>query len=374
MRLLKSLPLAFLLFMASPAGAATTLTDLTGKEITLPEKVDRFVISEGRYITALSILRPENPVEGLVGMMSPVSWTNPELEQQLFDKFPESKEIALFGGRDESSVSVEKIIDLQPQVAIFGIQDHGPGAKNSELIAQLHAAGTQVVFIDFRMDPLQNTEKSVEILGTVLSARKNADRYLEFYRNRKSAIAKRVKQLEGERPSVFLQAHVGRMDCCRGMADGMLGPFVEFAGGHNIADAVAPGPTSLHTAEFLLYENPDVWIATASGTPEEYRDGKSPVALGPGMDNKTALDSLKKGLDSPEFAALGAVQSGRAHAVWHNFYNSPLNIVALEAFARWIHPGIFTDLDPDKTMEEIWDEFVPFELRGVYTSSLSKAP
>ncbi|MEE2730589.1 MAG: ABC transporter substrate-binding protein [Pseudomonadota bacterium] len=352
--------------------AAVEITDLAGRSVSLPQPAQRFVISEGRYVLALSLLRPQQPVAGLVGMMQPVSWTYPDLEQQLFTRFPEARDIALFGHQDRSSVSVEKLIDLKPEVAIFGLHDHGPGTENAELLQQLESAGITPVFIDFRLDPLHNTVPSMRILGQVLGAEAQAEQYIAFYQQRQQAIASGLKDL-GSRPTVFLQAHAGRFECCIGMADGMLGPFVEAAGGKNIADAVAPGPTSKHTLEFLLVENPDVWIGTASGTVADRAAGKSWVALGPGMTATTATASLQAYLSSPEFQALDAVRTGRAHAVWHDFYNSPLNIVALEAFAQWLHPERFPTLDPEQTQRLIFETFTPFHWDGVATSTVPAA-
>lgn len=349
--------------------AQITITDIAGRNVVLNQAAQRFVMSEGRYIVPLSIVRPENPVAGLVGLMSNIGLANPQLEQQVFNRFPEAKNIANFGGRAENSVSVEKIIDLAPEVAIFGLQDHGPGSRNAELLAQLAAAGIKVVFIDFRMDPLKNTRRSIEILGQVFGQQAAAQSYVDFYQQKLDQITNRVAQLES-RPRVFFQAHAGRFDCCVAFADGMLGPFIEAAGGENIADAVAPGPTSTHTEEFLLTQDPDVWITSASGTINDFNAGKDPVALGFGMTDETAKISLSRYLNKPEFQALTAVSEGRAYAIWHNYYNSPLNIVALEAFAKWIHPEAFSQLDPEQSMQEIQQQFTLFDIKGIYSVAL----
>src|SRR5262245_13796392 len=131
--------LGFLLLLGVSwaAAAPVQITDLAGRQVVLTEPVERFVISEGRYVLTLGLLRPDDPMRGLVGMMQPVSWTYPDLEKQLFERFPAAKNIALFGHQDQSSVSVEKIIDLKPQLAIFGVEDHGPGAENAELLQQM---------------------------------------------------------------------------------------------------------------------------------------------------------------------------------------------------------------------------------------------
>ncbi|MDF1790782.1 MAG: ABC transporter substrate-binding protein [Thalassobaculaceae bacterium] len=363
---------AALCLLAVPAEAEPIeVTDIVGRTVTIDRPVERFTISEGRYIPLLALLRPDDPVRGLVGMMTTLGWTQPGLEKQLYERFAEARDIPLFGHKSADSVSVERIIDLAPQVAIFGLADHGPGAESAELIGQLEAAGIAVLFIDFRLDPLNNTIPSIELIGRVLGVEDRAGAYTAFYRERRQAVLDRVASVTA-RPTVFMQVHPGRTECCWGMADGMLGPFVEQAGGINIADGTAPGPTTQHTAEFLIVEDPDIWIGTASGTAGEYARGDLPVALGPGMTRQTSQDSLRRYLAAPEFAHLSAVTTGRAHVFWHNFYNSPFNIVVLEALAKWFHPDRMPDTDPQRTLERIFADFLPFELDGTYFATVSR--
>lgn len=365
---MRSLVFGVLLSLLSLSALAYPIQveDITGRTVTIKEPVTRYVLSEGRYVAALSVLNPDSPIEGLVGMMSPIFWTHAHIQMQLMEQYPEKLPIPLFGNKSAASVSVEKIIDLKPQVAIFGLRDHGPGADAAELIKQLEASGTAVIFIDFRSNPLKNTVRSMQILGKVFNQEARAKAYTDFYENRLELIKERVKSIKSERPKVFLQVHAGRFDCCWGMADGMLGPFVDLVGGENISDAVAPGPTAQHTEEFLLTENPDVWITTASGTLPEYQKGSDVVAMGVGMTQEMSEKSLAKYLSQDAFQALDAVQKNRAHAFWHNFYNSPFNIVAVEALAKWIHPEVFADLDPTQSLEEIYERFLPFDLNGTY--------
>lgn len=358
------------LLIAPFVKAAIEITDLAGRQVQLEKPAERFVISEGRYVLTLSLLRPEHPVQGLVGMMQPVSWTDPVLQQQLYELFPEARNIALFGHKERSSVSVEKIIDLKPELAIFGVQDHGPGTRNAELLQQLEKAGIKIVYIDFRLNPLANTVPSIKVLGQVLGAEQRAETLIEFYQQRRAAVSEAIAGAN-TRPRVFLQAHAGRFECCVAMADGMLGPFVKAAGGINIADAVAPGPTAKHTMEYLLVENPDVFIATASGTAEDLQTGKPWVALGPGVSEQQARKSLQDYVEGDAFQALDAVSKHRTYAIWHEFYNSPFNIVVLEAFAKWLHPERLPQLDPEQTQKILYEKFTPFRWQGTATVSLS---
>ena len=74
-------------------------------------------------------------------------------------------------------------------------------------------------------------------------------------------------------------------------------------------------------------------------------------------------------------AALGllsAVQHGRVHGIWHLFNNMPLNVLAVEALARWFHPATFADVDPDASLRELNEKFLPVALEGTFWVSLDK--
>ncbi len=48
----------------------------------------------------------------------------------------------------------------------------------------------------------------------------------------------------------------------------------------------------------------------------------------------------------------------------------PLNILAAEAFAHWLRPDIFADIDPDATLKEINARFAAVPFDGAYWIAL----
>jgi iron complex transport system substrate-binding protein len=64
------------------------------------------------------------------------------------------------------------------------------------------------------------------------------------------------------------------------------------------------------------------------------------------------------------------VKNGRFHSVYHQFYNSPYHFVAMQAFAKWMHPELFADVDPEASMQELHDKFLPIDYSGVFWGSL----
>jgi len=45
-------------------------------------------------------------------------------------------------------------------------------------------------------------------------------------------------------------------------------------------------------------------------------------------------------------------------------------VVAVQAFARWLHPERFAKLDPNATLATLYQRFQPVPLTGTYWASL----
>lgn len=351
---------------------AGEITDVAGRAVVIDKPAERVVLSSANYIEAVAIMDPDNPVRRIVGIAQGPAGLDPSIQRQLEEKWPEAKSIPLFGGRGAESVSVEKIITLKPDVAIFGVADHGPGSKATELISQLEKAGVKIVFIDFRMNPLKNTVPSMKVLGEVFGRQERAKAYIDYYRSGLNLIRERIAKLDTPRPKVFLQAHVGRMACCVAMAKGMLGPMVELAGGENVSASVSPGPIGRHTEEFLISQQIDVFIGTASGQPVDFEAGKKMIVLGGTVTPDMARASFDRATNTAALMALPAWEAGSVHGIWHGFYNSPFNLYAALKFAKWIRPEAFKDVDPDAMLAEMYSKFTPFRLTGTYAVSLKQ--
>ena len=114
-------------------------------------------------------------------------------------------------------------------------------------------------------------------------------------------------------------------------------------------------------------------IAPSHGIGSMATAEKSPlrIVLGADATPEAARASLQRATQRKGIAQLQAVQQpGRAHAIWHHYYNSPFNVVAVQVFAKWLHPELFADLDPRATLQSMFTQFQPIPLTGVYWTSL----
>ncbi|MFA9438261.1 ABC transporter substrate-binding protein [Uliginosibacterium sp. sgz301328] len=345
---------------------AVDVVDLAGRKVSVPDKVERIILGEGRYMPTLAILDRQDPTQRVVGMMGEFERLDPAGYARFVQRFPKLAKIPRIGRASEDSFSIEQAIALQPQVAIFGIEGHGPASTSKEVIDRLQAAGVAIVFIDFRRDPLGNSVKSMNLLGRVLGREKEASDFVAFYEEQMRRVTSRLASVKST-PTVFLESRVGLTDaCCETMAHGMMSGFIDRAGGDNIAKKVVPGEVGTVNLEYLLTQQPRYYIGTAVGALDTVDKMPNRIVLGAGVSPAAARASLVRATRRTGIANLSAVREGRAFAIWHHFYNSPFNVAAVQAIAKWLHPEQFTDLDPDATLRTLYQRFQPFELDGTY--------
>ncbi|MBA4790949.1 MAG: ABC transporter substrate-binding protein [Rhizobiales bacterium] len=344
-----------------PARAApVTLTDIAGRTVTLKAPATRIVLAEGRQLIALALL-DRDPVALLAGWSADLRRRDPATYGLVRAAFPRVDDVPLVGEGSEESFSVEKALSVQPDLVV--LSGRLGASRPQQMLDQFAAAGVPVIFVDFFAHPFKNTVPSLRVLGAAIGRDAQAAAYVDFYEARMARIAERLKAPGVTRPKVLLEAHAGGSGpCCNVPARGSIGDFIDFAGGHNIAADVIPGTHGHLALEYVLREDPTVYIAT--GGP--HMKGTGGLVLGPGYRVEEARASLKAVVSRSGVADLSAVRSGNVHGLFHNLVNLPLNVLVAEALAKWIHPDRFADLDPDATLKEINARFLAVPFTGTY--------
>ncbi|MDJ0387593.1 ABC transporter substrate-binding protein [Roseomonas sp. E05] len=344
-----------------------TLHDLAGQEVTLPGPAKRVLLGEGRFIQALLLLERQDPVALVAGWMGEFKRLDPQGYAQVAARFPAAEQIPVVGASSAESFSVERALELHPDLVVMSAAGGHSPDKDSTVVAQFRSAGVPVVFIDFRAHPLENTPKSLRLLGQALGREKQAEAFLAWRQAHLDRIARTLAEAKPAAPSVLMEMRAGGgRECCGSPGQGNLGEFIEFAGGNNIGAAVIPGPLGPLNLEYVVAQDPRVYIATGGTNPA---DGTAP-RIGPGVTPEAARAALRGTVSRSGIASLTAVRQGRAHALWHNFYDSPYNLLAAEALARWLHPDLFADLDPAATLAEMNQRFLAVPLEGTFWVSL----
>ncbi|MGL4485676.1 MAG: ABC transporter substrate-binding protein [Yersinia sp. (in: enterobacteria)] len=350
--------------------SAATVIDMAGRSVTIPAKVDRILLGEGRLFYAVSLLEGKKPFDRIVGWQGDFRKLDTQTYAIYQARFPQIDNIPLIGNTTADSISPEKVLTLNPDIAIFGLSGHGPG-KNSELVNQLEKAGVPVVFVDFRTSPLKNTLPSMRVLGKVLHREQQAENYINFYQDHVRQITDITNKIpQDKKPSVFIELHAGSSEeCCGSAGKGNMGDFIDQAGGNNVAKNLLPGALGTVNLEKVLVANPDIYIASGGKAPDSQAPG---IVLGAQVTPEQAQTSLQKVLNRKGINTLSAVNDGRSYAIWHNYYNSPYNLLAIQSFAKWFYPEQFVSLDPKRTMDDLYSQFLAVEPSGTYWIEVKK--
>lgn len=328
-----------------PALADITVTDIIGRQVTVPEPADRIVLGEARHLSVLGLIH-DDPVSLVAGWRLERALDEPTMAAYR-EKFPAIDAIRTVGG-GARSISAESVIALQPDLLVMSLMDvNDPAMQRAR--EQIEAAGIPVVHVDFFSHPQENSIPSLRILAALIGAEDRAEEFAQFYEVRLDRIRDRLADGAIRRPTVFFHTHATAQGCCATVGEGVFHDFVTTAGGENLGAAVVPGVLGTVSLEYLIGADPDFYVATG-GT---HMAGRGGVVLGPGVVGDQARQSFDALIGASGLASLSAVQDGRAVGVWHMFNDSPSHIALIEYLAKTFHPDLFADLDPAATMAEI---------------------
>ena len=158
-------------------------------------------------------------------------------------------------------------------------------------------------------------------------------------------------------------------ECCFTVGKGLFASMAEFVGARSLATDVMATPVGKLSKEFVLSAEFDFYVGTATGGAQDLA-AKSPVferiVTGATITPMQARQSLQDVIAARGFNQLKLIQAGRAYGLWHHFYNSPLNLYAIQVMAKWFHPKPFADLQPDQTLQKMLGGFKPVTLEGTY--------
>lgn len=356
-----------LLLTSLPAFAAkVSVTDVLGRKVEVEAPVRHVILGEGRQMYFVAALDRDEPFKRVVGWRDDLSKADPDSYKAYLARYPEIAKLPTFGGMKEGAFDIEQAIALKPDVLFLNVEAK-VASDEASLVEKLASVGIPVVYVDFREKPFQNTEPSMRLIGKLFGKETIAEDFIAFRAAEIAKVTDRLAKVQNlKRPVVMMERAGGYSDdCCMSFGNENFGKMVEIAGGRNLAGDLIPGTFGTVNPEAVVAANPEVVIVTG-GNWGAYVPGGAWVGLGPGTDLVEArrkLDGLAK---RPAFAQTQAVKNGRVHAIWHQFYNSPYQFVAIQEIATWLHPELFKDLDASATLKTLHERFLPLPYEPGY--------
>ncbi len=351
--------------------AAVSFTDLAGRQVELDHEPERVILGEGRSVFATGILNKEDPLDKVVAIGSDLKQNVPDYYHELEKATPKVNELPEIGGFTKGDVTVEELISLDPDLIVLS-KDQYEASQTAGLTDKLDQAGLTYAVTDFRAKPLENTVPTMEIFADIFGHEDRAEEFIADWQKNVDLVTERATKAQGK-PSTFVWRAAGISDCCGSWNDSNISELVNVAGGKNVADGIIEGESGALTPEKVIDADPDMIIATGGDWSAKADNAKGHTgfaAVGYGISDKDAHDSAATlaGVQ-PGFEDLSAVKEHNLHGLWHQFYNSPFNYLALLQIAAWLHPEDYADVNVQQEWAEAQEKYSPVPGDGTFFST-----
>lgn len=246
-----------------------------------------------------------------------------------------------------STPSVERILALKPDLVIEGFLDPKIGS-------QLQRAGIPCLKIYGYKTELIPTE--IRTLGLVFNCQKRANDYAGFIEGHWRMVQKRTKRLSSrQKPKVYWMSGMsGTINWTTSGPGSGVDPLIRWAGGINLGaeQGIAYPRVS---PEWVAAKNPDVIIKYVSA-PEAGREG-----------DVAKLEKIRREImRHPALRGTNAVKRGQVYLISPKISCAPRGAAGEYYVAKWLHPELFRDVNPEAVHKEMLKKFYGEELKGVW--------
>jgi iron complex transport system substrate-binding protein len=360
--------LAIACFFANSAVASSTVTvvDFHGRSVTLKTPVERIILLESSITQQIAAILGADFATKIVGWDASFKKQAGDGYAKFVEKFPQLQDIPEVGSMYEGTMNVEKVIVLKPDVVIAheGMFVWGGDATKTAL-ARLEQAGVPVLFIDYYMNPLQNSTKSTLLLGKILGKEERAQAVVDFYNQQMNLIFARLENIQTPKPKVYLEcAYEGPAEYGTSYGDLAWGSIIKKSGGNNIGEPILGDKYNPLSPEYVLKQNPDIIILTGG-----YFKTPGSVQMGYLASAEDVRNSMQAFVGRPGWDLLNAFKNRKIYSIYHEYSFSILNFAAVQALAKWFYPEAFKDIDPNATLKEYHEKFMPIDFTGTFVLS-----
>lgn len=318
--------------------ATKTIVDHAGNEVTIPNELEKVVIS-GLLPLPSVFVQFRGSAEEIVGM-HPGSMSAAE-NSYLVNIFPEILE-ADTSFVVNGTVNIEELMKLEPDVVYYSAANK----EEYELYkkAGIPAIGFSTTIADY--DCVETYAKWIELFGEIYGEQGTADAIIAEGRQ----VAEEIKQLtenltEEERPDVLILYHYTNGTLTTAGSNFFSEYWLDIAGADNVAAELNAGAEI--NMEQIYEWDPDMILITnfSPYLPEDFY-------------NNT--------IEGHDWSNVKAVKEGKVYKFPLGMYrwfppasDTPLT---LQWLAKTIQPEIFAELDMDHEIKEFYEKYYDVEL------------
>lgn len=322
-----------------PSLAARQITDQLGRQVTIPDQVDRVVVLQHQ---TLNLLVQLNATSKIVGILA--NW-----KQQLGDGYvrlaPQLQKTPALG--DLTHVDLESLVALHPQVVF--VTNYAP----KEMIEQISQAGIAVVAISLRQDPPGQEDKmnpqlpdeeqaynqglktGIQLIGEVVNRQKQAAELIDYTFTQRKMVSDRLQSVPAQQRVRVYMANPGLSTYGSGKYTGLM---MNHAGALNVAESTVKGFKQVSLEQVIAWDPQVIFVQ------DRY----------PSVVNEIEND--------PKWQVIDAVKNHRVYLMpeyakaWG--YPMPEALAIGELWmAKKLYPQKFADVDMQKQADAYYQRF-----------------
>ena len=295
--------------------------------VTVRKPINRIVAS---MLDSAEILRSLNAEDKIVGVTDATKGKG-----KVF--YPELSELPSLGSSG-SRLDYEAVLNLNPDVflAFYG--------TSSELKEKL--PGVTIIYMGLRFP--EHYIKGIRKLGYILDKEEEAEEYANWHESWTDKIKSQTKGLsEDEKPRVYMEVGGLKSTYMTTPGSSRFQQMCDIGGGKNIAEDLT-GVWTTVDPEWVIEQNPDIIIKTPWGISNRGYDSDDPSQL---------REVREEVLNRPELANVNAVKNRNVYILTTLDCDGTGCLIGDAYFAKWIHPELFEDLDPQAIHQEYLTRF-----------------
>ena len=346
------------------------ITDVTGRTVTLKKPAERVVLqwsgAGGPFLTISALMGKDTP-KVIAGMDTSLQQYRADMWKHFTTEMPELAKIPEVGTVGDKNFNVEQVVALHPDVIFIPVD-----LKNqyeSDAKQKLDEAGVQTIYIDYHAENLEKHQKSIEAIGKALGKEERAAEISKFYTDHVTKVLDRVKTINKPKPTVYLEVGMKGHEEFGNSFSGNYswGALATLCGADVITKDVVKRSTPINP-EFVLEKNPDIIMIMGSYWP------KNPTSMRLGFEaNEAQSQELLKAFTTERqgWSDLKAVENKDVYSIHHGLPREVYDAAVFEYLAKTFYPEEFKDVDPEATLKEFYDKFLPYSYSGIWFMHLN---
>ena len=341
------------------------ITDVTGRTVTLKKPAERVVLqwsgAGGPFFTISALMGKDTP-KVIAGMDTSLQDYRADMWKHFTTEMPELAKIPVVGTVGDKTFNAEQVVALNPDVIFIPVDLKDQ--YESDAKAKMDAAGIQTIYIDYHAEKLESHQKSIEAIGKALGKEERAAEINKFYTERVTRVLDRVSKINKPKPTVYLEVGMnGPEEFGNSFSSNYSwGALATMAGADVITKDVIK-KTSPINPEFILEKNPDIIMIMGSYWP------KKPTSMRLGFEaTEASSQELLKAFTTERqgWSELKAVEDKQVYSAHHGLPREVFDAAVFEYLAKTFYPEEFADVDPEATLKEFYDKFLPFSYSGIW--------